>query len=683
MARSNTSAEMSFKNLVIWLCVLSVLMLIVQMLGQFLTSDILSGSRKVYVTLRNFDYPAILIFDVVFFIFKALSVHILIVAVAASGSYMLCRQSGWCKWNASLVLLLTFLSIWTGIILLNGAWFPRSGYSHRVMDYLPDAVVVATGWSILLLGFVPFILGLISWLGRRHVGIVFVSLVLPLGLYQTMSHGDEGYGKQGEPNVIIIGVDSLRPDVLQSPIASKVIPGIKAFVDDSVIFEDVYTPLARTFPSWFSILSGRYPQESGARSNLISQQKLALDDSLAWRFKSLGYNTVFAMDERRFANFDEYYGFDTIVGPKAGAGDFLLSLFADMPALNVLQSFSLNSHLFPYTHANRALDKLYRPEIFSRDLAYQLKSHTGKPLFLVSHFCLPHWPFEWADSALSRQEFLADFAEGETEGYRDSYIWTLAGVDKQVRHLLASLSEAGALENAIVILLSDHGEANTNKEDSIQTDEANPTIRKLAGSGHGTNVLSAHQNRIVLAFQRFGGQSLQPGRRNQLASTVDIYPTLMELMGEKEGPLAGQIGISLVPWLGVSDRSVVERDVFMETGYYSPLLKNSDIDAVRLFEKEAANYHINSRGLLELSDARIEQIIRGKQRASTNGRQTVAYLPEKEGSFGWYLSSLERNTIIELTQSNFSNECDVECNRIMTSLAGYYGLDAMATNLVQ
>ena len=73
------------------------------------------------------------------------------------------------------------------------------------------------------------------------------------------------------PNIILVGVDSLRPDVVgASERAFGVTPNIDLFLREGAHqFSDTITPLARTFPAWTSILSGRYPRHTGARENLV------------------------------------------------------------------------------------------------------------------------------------------------------------------------------------------------------------------------------------------------------------------------------------------------------------------------------------------------------------------------------------------------------------------------------
>ena len=72
------------------------------------------------------------------------------------------------------------------------------------------------------------------------------------------------------PHIVIVGIDSLRNDLT--------IPrrGTAEHAEHSCLpaasarrFQDATTPLARTYGSWMSILTGRHPVTTNARYNLM------------------------------------------------------------------------------------------------------------------------------------------------------------------------------------------------------------------------------------------------------------------------------------------------------------------------------------------------------------------------------------------------------------------------------
>jgi hypothetical protein len=106
------------------------------------------------------------------------------------------------------------------------------------------------------------------------------------------------------------------------------------------------------------------------------------------------------------------------------------------------------------------------------------------------------------------------------------------------------LRRKGALDNAIVVTLSDHGEALALPNDSFMKNGAfvkglgSPL--KVLDIGHGQSVLSPTQYKILLGFRSYskaGGVVSQARDLPQLATTEDIAPTLLDLLGIDDSPL--------------------------------------------------------------------------------------------------------------------------------------------------
>ena len=81
----------------------------------------------------------------------------------------------------------------------------------------------------------------------------------------------------------------------------------------------------------------------------------------------------------------------------------------------------------------------------------------ASPSFLTIHLTLAHWPYAWAGMS----------QPSVPEEYRDAYGLAVAEVDRQFGEVLQILADKGVLENAIVVLLSDHGEALGADDDSM------------------------------------------------------------------------------------------------------------------------------------------------------------------------------------------------------------------------
>ncbi len=115
--------------------------------------------------------------------------------------------------------------------------------------------------------------------------------------------------------MILIGLDSLRADLVDDRFSPHVTPHAEAFMKGGTRFTNALTPLARTFPSMLAMLTGRHPHSSGAIMNLLPRSRIDDSESLPRVLSRAGYQTVFAMDEMRFANIDTSYGFEQTITP--------------------------------------------------------------------------------------------------------------------------------------------------------------------------------------------------------------------------------------------------------------------------------------------------------------------------------------------------------------------------------
>jgi arylsulfatase A-like enzyme len=364
-------------------------------------------------------------------------------------------------------------------------------------------------------------------------------------------------------NVVLIGIDSLRTDIVGKRGPEGVAPHLREFLEGSVRFTDTMTPLARTFPSVMSILTGRQPHKTGAYMNLPPRDFIHEGDTLGRIFGRAGYHSVFAMDEVRFANIDQSYGFDQAVIPPAGATEFLMTLFADTPLSNCVMNTRLGSWLFPYIHANRGAAGTYDPDTFLNRIDREVKF--GNPLFFATHLTLSHWPYTWAGAPLPEKN------PGPV--WPDYYINVTHRVDRQFADLMSILDKRGVLDNAIVVVYSDHGESFGLPGESLVPDR-DPLMRALAAVpqwGHGSTVFTTHQYKVVLGMRGFGAAAKSfPGAREVTApaSVMDIAPTLTQLAGASTSTPFD--GFSLVPLMsgdGEVPAQFVHRVRFTETEY--------------------------------------------------------------------------------------------------------------------
>ncbi|MFZ5654729.1 MAG: sulfatase-like hydrolase/transferase [Pseudomonadota bacterium] len=517
------------------------------------------------------------------------------------------------------VLLLALAML--AVFILNARWYPLvpSSFLRRAPGLVEGPVLLAIGGLFAA----SLLASLACWARRQRllapaaVGLGLAA-VAGLGLWTPPATGGGGVGSRdpAKPNILLIGVDSLRPDETGFVNGqSRLTPHIDAFLREARLFDTAYTPLGRTFGGWMAALTGREPVNSGARENLIGNDQVTRDATLGHWLKALGYRSVLAMDERHFSSVDESFGFDAVVGPKHGVLDLLISYF-DHPLVNLVSHRPLAEHLFPYLYLNRGRPYNYDPRAYTDAVLAELAAGGERPLFLALHFLLPHYPY--VSNAVEELDDMEFHPVGDRR-YHYFYRMLLRQADRQFGDLMAGLEEQGLLDNTLVVLLSDHGDSFQLERDAARPGTDSAIEVETNTRGHGTNVLSQGQYRVMLALRGYGlrGEgagrvAALPARNPQTVSLIDIAPTVADL-------LAGT-GALAEPWPGMDGHSLLgpippQRGIYLESALTSMALMQSDIDEQQLLSETARYYMVNPAGKVVMRPDLIDATIATKLRA--------------------------------------------------------------------
>jgi hypothetical protein len=528
---------------------------------------------------------------------------------------------------------LVWLSIW--IFAANAAWYPASSLGQPYAGAFEARLFGATVLQIVTI----VILSPVAWLvwrgSRAALRLVHErpkwtmgALVIGGSATALASFGVSAPGANApreQPHVILIGIDALRPDALYDEEGRVVMPRLDDFLAGSTVFSDTLTPIARTFPAWVSIISGKHPHTTGAVNNLLTRELIDEGDTLPKLLIDAGYHTVYATDEVRFSNLDETFGFRELIAPPMGASDFVISFFADSPLANLLVNTAVGGVLFPHTYANRAAAVTYDPDTFIERLYARLRF--DKPTFLAVHLTLTHWPHTWA-STPPAEERKGDPPVAET--YRRSAI----RADQQFGDLVQMLRDRGALQNAIVVVLSDHGEALGEPASIANEGHAARHIPTLAASyGHGTNVFAEGQYRVLLAMRSFSSVELATpaGLKIEVpASLEDIAPTIADaLQLEPRQPFDG------VSWLSdlksAPHSNNASRIRYLETEFVPPGL-GSGPDVLRSMLRQAVPfYRVDAKtDRVLIRDERLPDVMQSRQYAATRAGAFLASVPSDD-----------------------------------------------------
>ncbi len=622
---------------------------------------------------------------ILYFIFAQLLVHFVFVFMVWSIARLASIALG-LSWKKTEIMGITlwFVAL-TALLLSNRLLFPNSKFSYLLLSMVHPHVA-AISFAVLFSILLPIVLlacfGFFVFIARKTIrifltaGLGFAAMLVGFSLHQTSAVTDAGTVAQ--PNIILISFDSMRPDFLGFFGYTKMTPHIDQFLDHSTVFSESLTPIARTYPSWVSLLTGIYPKLNHIRTNLADQTELDTSETIPTLLREAGYRTIFATDETRFSNIDQRYGFDEVVSPPIGFNDFLLGTLNDFPLSNLVVNTSVGKYLFPYSYSNRAIIPTYDPNSFLNLLRPTLSQPRTKPTLLITHFCLPHFPYAWSKLPVKKVSL-------------HHYQASLSRADQQFYDFMAMLKENNFLQHSIVILLSDHGEGVEIPGDRI-TDPAlfipgdnnkNAVIPRFyppsaahervnTSGGHGTDVLGLSQYHTVLAFQTFGIKPNQVKIVNGIVTLMDIKPTLLDYLNL---PFGRSSGDSLKDYVfGQKTYVNTVQDFFVESDFSPEAVRTVHPEERKVLFEGIDYFRIDPiSARIVVKDSMLKMIISSKQYANYYGQWVLALYPQKNKQMMPILVDLKSGRWTNDLNTSFAKQSPAE--HMLIALKHFFGKD--------
>lgn len=625
--------------------------------------------------------PMRIFFELAYYLAIQLLLHFLFVLLIWSMTLLISRVFS-CSQDKTEKIGLVLWSAGISLILLaNQYLYPDSKFAELLGIFLPT--ILANTLLIIVTVFFAIasliaLYGLIiSLYQHRKITAGLISIGLLATLSFTQYHPAtllSDAATPDKPNIIIIGVDSLRPDFLGYFGDQQLTPHLDQFLNQATVFSDALTPLARTYPAWVSILTGVYPKKDGVRFNLAETIHFDMSDTLPAILQRNGYETIFATDETRFSNIDQRFGFDQVITPPMGFNDFLIGTLNDFPLSNLIVNTAMGRYLFPHSYGNRPAYTTYDPNTFLDMLRPELAKPRHKPLFFTVHFCLTHYPYLWPGRA-------------ENASPLHNYEYAVYRVDQQVGDLLNILKQNKLLDHTIVVLLSDHGEAIELAGDRITAPELYqshsnkiprfypPTLadeKVDQSAGHGTDVLGLPQYHVVLAFRFFGWTEQQaalvPGR----VSLLDIKPTLLSLLGLSE---KYQDGKSLSDFIRGKKTAVSSQsDFFIESDFSPEAIRSVHPETRDLVFAGIDFFQINpATTRLSIRPSMVNLILSSKQYADFYQQWVLALYPQNKYWMMPVLVNLESGEWTTDLRSPLAKQAPTQ--HMLTALKNFYRSD--------
>lgn len=309
-------------------------------------------------------------------------------------------------------------------------------------------------------------------------------------------------------HLVLVSLDTFRADHLRPELT----PRLAALADESVRFDDFVTAAPSTLASHTSLFTGLYPHHHGVASNgwMVPQDLETLAEVLGDAgFRSAGFVGSFALLDR----FDIDQGFDH--------WDQRFDQTVGVDAVDQNQR-----------RADRVVDAALR-YLDSSDPDAPAPAGSDR-LFLFVHLFDAHYPYDPPDGSESFEGFgpaEGDWTEAERakalevdgEGVEElarRYAQEVAFVDRQAGRLLDELARRGILDDALVVVTSDHGEA----------------LWQHGERWHATEVYRPTTHGVFFVRLPSG----QPARVSGVVGTVDVMPTILGALGVAQAAQTAQ-----------------------------------------------------------------------------------------------------------------------------------------------
>ncbi len=312
-------------------------------------------------------------------------------------------------------------------------------------------------------------------------------------------------------NALIITLDTTRADALSHAGGPPgVTPALDRLASEGLAYREARTVTPLTLPSHSSMFTGLYPPRHTVRDNNASLPTSAV--TLAERASESGFDT---------AAFVASIALESRGGLRQGFAVY------DQPEPPRFQESP--------QYGERSAEL-----VTARALSWLANRATDGPFLLWVHYFDPHYPY-------APPAELAGTAGG------NAYLGEVAAVDRAIGSLLERFRAAGALDQTLVVVVGDHGEA-------------------LGDHGELTHGAFCYDSTLRVPFLLRYPDGWRAGETSTaVVSVADVAPTVAEALGL--APLSDVDGTSL--WRRSDDPS---RGVYFESLYgrihygWSPLV---------------------------------------------------------------------------------------------------------------
>ncbi|KAK2743206.1 sulfatase [Colletotrichum kahawae] len=383
-------------------------------------------------------------------------------------------------------------------------------------------------------------------------------LAQPIG--KSANTNGNGAAPAKQPNILFIMADQLAAPQLKmyNPESQIKTPNLDALAAQSVQFDSAYCPSPLCAPSRMSLISGLLPMKIGAYDN--AAQISSEIPTYAHYLRLKGYQTALA-GKMHFIG-DQLHGYETRLTSDIYPGDFGWAVNWDEPDTR-LEWYHNSSSILQAGTCVRSNQLDYDEEVMYRSSQF-LYDHVRedpekkRPFALTVSLTHPHDPYtieekfwdlyEDVDIALPKVRIPKeeqdphskrlmkvcdlwdyDFTDDQIKRARRAYYGAVSYVDDCVGRLLSVLKKCGLEDDTIIVFSGDHGD--------------------MLGERGLWYKMSYFESSVRVPLFVRQPKQFEPHRVTQNVSTLDILPTLCDLVGTKPLPGLPMDGVSLLPHL--------------------------------------------------------------------------------------------------------------------------------------
>ena len=329
--------------------------------------------------------------------------------------------------------------------------------------------------------------------------------------------GDSPVVEADGPNIIFIGIDTLRADRLGCYNAEvSWTPSMDRLAGEGVRFEDAIAQASWTKPSFATIFTSLYPSSHQAirKPDILPDEVVTLAEVLG----EAGYLTAGFVNNVNITsifNFDQGFHTYAFLEP-----DFFFGADEAAAQLSLYNMARLVRERF-LSHKTEVRHYYRDAETVNEHAIPWIEAHQEERFFLFVHYMDPHDPYfhhPYDGVGYARVHRPRPPAALAAE-YAGTYDAEVAYMDAWIGALLDRLRSLGLYRDALIVLSSDHGEE----------------FFEHGGWWHGTTLYD-EQVRVPLIIKLPGdGEGGAPGKngrvRRDQARLLDIAPTLAAAAG--------------------------------------------------------------------------------------------------------------------------------------------------------